>query len=107
MLAADGLVPYRHLGRLATGRHTVGKWHERFATQRADGMLNELCSGAPLRNGDDQTAEMIGRQHSLRASSGCHSLEPAQHGQGQWGVGRSGRASMVSVRPAAAPVRDL
>lgn len=39
LLAADGLSNTAIAAQLATGKHTVGKWRERFAHQRADGLL--------------------------------------------------------------------
>ncbi len=52
---------YSHLGHLAAGKHTVGKWRQRFATQRVDSPLDEPRSGAPLRIGDEQVTELIDR----------------------------------------------
>ena len=63
---------YSHLGHLAAGTHTVGKWRQRFATQQVDSLLDEPRSGAPLRIGDEQVAELIDRTLYQRSRGSVH-----------------------------------
>ncbi|KMO27606.1 endonuclease DDE [Methylobacterium variabile] len=72
LLAADGLSNTAISAELATGKHTVGKWRERFAHQRADGLLDEPRPGAPRRIGDEQVAELIARTLSERPQGASH-----------------------------------
>lgn len=72
LLAADGLSNTVIAAQLATGKHTVGKWRERFAHQRADGLLDEPRPGAPRRIGDEQVAELIDRRLSERPQGATH-----------------------------------
>jgi transposase len=44
--------------RLGLGRHTVGKWRQRYARQRLDGLYDEPRSGAP-RTIDDARIEAV------------------------------------------------
>ena len=83
LLAADGLSNTAISAELATGKHTVGKWRERFAHQRADGLLDEPRPGAPRRIGDEQiSADTFGagditcvqaRMRLLNRGRGCRS----------------------------------
>ena len=72
LLAADGLSNTSIAAELATGKHTVGKWRERFASARTDGLLDEPRSGAPRRIGDEQVAELIDRTLSERPPGASH-----------------------------------
>ena len=47
-------------------KHTVGKWRERFARLRTDGLLDEPRPGAPRRIGDEQIAALVDRALSER-----------------------------------------
>ena len=46
---------------LGVAKHTVGKWRERFARLRADGLLDEPRPGAPRRIGDERIAALVDR----------------------------------------------
>src|ERR671928_2188979 len=46
---------------LGIAKHTVGKWRERFARRRTDGLLDEPRPGAPRRIGDEQIAALVDR----------------------------------------------
>ena len=83
--AADGLSNTAIAAELATGKHTVGKWRERFARLRTDGLLDEPRPGAPRRIGDEQVAELIDRTLSERPQGSTH-----------WSLRSMARASGVS-----------
>jgi transposase len=83
--AADGLSNTAIAAELATGKHTVGKWRERFARLRTDGLLDEPRPGAPRRIGDEQVAELIDRTLSERPQGATH-----------WSLRSMARASGVS-----------
>jgi transposase len=58
--------------RLGIGRHTVGKWRERFARLRLDGLYDEPRPGAPRRIGDDEIADTIRRTLETRPPGATH-----------------------------------
>jgi transposase len=72
LLAADGASNTTIAAELSTGKHMVGKWRERFARLRTDGLLDEPRSGAPRRIGDEQVAELIDRTLSERPQGATH-----------------------------------
>lgn len=51
---------------LGIAKHTVGKWRERFARLRTDGLLDEPRPGARRRIGDEQIAALVDRTLSER-----------------------------------------
>src|ERR671912_363774 len=59
--AAEGLSNTAIADELGVAKHTVGKWRERFARSRADGLLDEPRPGAPRRIGDEQVAALVDR----------------------------------------------
>src|SRR4051794_6463152 len=60
--AAAGLSNTAVAAELEVSKHTVGKWRERFARPRADGLLDEPRPGAPRRIGDERVAELSTRR---------------------------------------------
>ncbi|MGH1573412.1 helix-turn-helix domain-containing protein [Methylobacterium sp. P31] len=72
LLAADGESNTTVAAEQSTGKHTVGKWRERFARPRTGGLLDEPRSGAPRRIGDEQVAELIDRTLSERPQGASH-----------------------------------
>jgi len=84
--AADGLSNTAIAAELATSKHTVGKWRERFARLRADGLLDEPRPGAPRRIGDEQVAELVDRTLSARPDNASH-----------WSLRTMARATGLSV----------
>ncbi|MGX7709215.1 IS630 family transposase [Methylobacterium sp. Gmos1] len=72
LLASDGRSNTAIAAELSTGKHTVGKWRERFARERTDGLLDEPRSGAPRRIGDEQVAELIDRTLCERPQGATH-----------------------------------
>jgi transposase len=59
-------------GRMGVCRSTVGKWRERFAAQRLDGLCDEPRPGAPRRIGDDVIADTIRRTLETRPPGATH-----------------------------------
>src|ERR687885_1998841 len=56
--AAEGLSNTAIADELGVAKHTVGKWRERFARARLDGLRDEPRSGAPRSVADERIAEM-------------------------------------------------
>src|SRR3712207_634821 len=71
---------------LGIAKHTVGKWRERFARLRTDGLLEEPRPGAPRRIGDGQIAALVDRTLSERPE-----------GSTRWGLRTMARASGLSA----------
>src|SRR5918998_2793610 len=57
--AAAGLSNTAVAADLGGAEHTAGKWRERFAPLRADGLLDEPRPRAPRRIGDEQNAAPV------------------------------------------------
>src|SRR3712207_2680397 len=70
--AAEGLSNTAIAAQLGVTNHTVGKWRERFARLRADGLLDEPRPGAPRRIGDEQVAALVDRTLSERPAGATH-----------------------------------
>src|SRR5918998_1343324 len=70
--AAEGLSNTAIADELGIAKHTVGKWRERFARQRTDGLLDEPRPGAPRRIDDGQIAALIDRTLSARPEGATH-----------------------------------
>src|SRR4051812_17496574 len=64
--AAAGLSNTAIATELDVAKHTVGKWRERFARLRTDGLLDEPRPGAPRQIGDEQVAALVDRTLSER-----------------------------------------
>src|SRR6201981_3297959 len=58
--------------RLGIFRGTVGKWRERFARLRLDGLYDEPRPGAPRQIGDDEIADTIRRTLESRPLGRTH-----------------------------------
>ena len=58
--------------RLRISRHTVGKWRERFARLRFDGLFDEPRPGAPRQIGDNEIADTIRRTLETRPPGATH-----------------------------------
>jgi transposase len=71
---------------LATSKHTVGKWRERFAKLRTDGLLDAPRPGAPRRIGDERISELVDRTLSTRPEGATH-----------WSLRTMARATGLSV----------
>ena len=70
--AAAGLSNTAIAAELGIAKHTVGKWRERFARLRTDGLLDEPRPGAPRRIGDEQVAELVDRTLAARPDGATH-----------------------------------
>ena len=70
--SGDGLSNTAIAHELKIAKHTVGKWRERFARLRSDGLLDEPRPGAPRRIGDDEIAALVDRTLSTRPAAATH-----------------------------------
>src|ERR671916_1068533 len=84
--AAVGLSNTAIAAELGIAKHTVGKWRERFARLRADGLLDEPRPGAPRRVGDERIAALVDRTLAERPEGGTH-----------WSLRTMARASGLSA----------
>jgi transposase len=84
--AAEGRSNTAVAAELGVSKHTVGKWRERFARLRADGLLDEPRPGAPRRIGDEQVAALVDRTLSAVPDGATH-----------WSLRSMARASGLSV----------
>jgi transposase len=72
LLAADGLTNSAIAAQLGIDKHTVGKWRNRFAAARLDGLRDEPRPGAPRQIGDDAIAETIRMTLETRPAGATH-----------------------------------
>jgi transposase len=72
LAAAEGLHNGLIADRLGIFRGTVGKWRERFARDRLDGLYDEPRPGAPRQIGDDEIADTIRRTLETRPAGRTH-----------------------------------
>jgi transposase len=70
--AAEGLSNTAIADDLGIAKHTAGKWRERFARLRTDGLLDEPRPGAPRRIGDEQVAALVDRTLSVVPDGATH-----------------------------------
>jgi transposase len=59
LACADGLANGRVAGQLGVTRQTVGKWRNRFAADRLEGLSDEPRPGAPRKIGDDVVERVV------------------------------------------------
>jgi transposase len=59
LAAAEGDTNVRIADRLGVFKSTVGRWRERFAVHRLDGLYDEPRPGAPRKIGDEAIAEVV------------------------------------------------
>src|SRR3954451_18646788 len=67
---------------LGVAKHTVGKWRERFAVHRLEGLRDEPRPGAPRRIGDERVAALVDR-----------TLSTVPDGATRWSLRSMARAS--------------
>ena len=72
LAAAGGASNTAIAGEFGVTKHTVGKWRERFAERRADGLLDEPRPGAPRRIGDERVAALVDRTLSTVPRGATH-----------------------------------
>jgi Winged helix-turn helix len=102
--AAEGLSNIAIAAELGVSKHTVGKWRERFARSRADGLLDEPRPGAPRRIGDAlcvDEAWAAERTEQVQALDRTPPLLPLRPGQAE----RRGAPTTASAtaRPRCSP----
>jgi transposase len=69
---ADGATNQRVAGEAGVCAHTVGKWRERFAGGRLDGLRDEPRSGAPRTVTDERVAELLVRTLETMPEGATH-----------------------------------
>jgi transposase len=72
LLAAAGLTNSAIAEGLGIDQHTAGKWRNRFAAARLDGLHDEPRPGAPRQIGDDAIAETIRMTLESRPAGATH-----------------------------------
>lgn len=72
LVAAEGGDNGQIAERLRLFRGTVGKWRERFARHRLDGLYDEPRPGAPRQIGDEEIAETVRRTLETRPPGATH-----------------------------------
>ena len=84
--SSDGMSNTAIAHELGIAKHTVGKWRERFARLRGDGLLDEPRPGAPRRIGDEAIAALVDRTLATQPKDATH-----------WSLRTMARASGLSV----------
>src|SRR5687767_1180120 len=69
---ADGATNQRVAGEAGVCAHTVGKWRERFAEHRLDGLRDGPRSGAPRTVTDQRVAELLVRTLETTPEGATH-----------------------------------
>jgi transposase len=72
LAAAEGAHNGLIAERLGIFRGTVGKWRERFARDRLEGLYDEPRPGAPRQIGDDEVADTIRRTLETQPDGRTH-----------------------------------
>src|ERR671916_1295224 len=70
--AAEGLSNTAIADELGVAKHTVGKWRERFAVRRLEGLRDEPRSGAPRTVTDQRVAELLVRTLETMPEDATH-----------------------------------
>ena len=93
--AAAGLSNTAIAAELGVAKHTVGKWRERFARLRADGLLDEPRPGAPRKITDADVERVITLTLETTPEHATHwstRSTPTRAGMSQTAVSRIWRA---------------
>jgi transposase len=69
---AEGLTNQAVAGEVGACAHTVGKWRERFARDRLEGLRDEPRSGAPRTVTDERVAELLVRTLEAAPENATH-----------------------------------
>jgi transposase len=72
LYGAKGLTNQTVAREVGACAHTVGKWRERFARDRLDGLRDEPRSGAPRTVTDERVAELLVRTLEATPESATH-----------------------------------
>src|SRR5918997_2550655 len=70
--AAAGLSNTAVADELGVAKHTVGKWRERFARDRLEGLRDEPRSGAPRTVTDERVTELLARTLETTPEGATH-----------------------------------
>ena len=70
--AAEGLSNQAIAERLGRSKATVGKWRQRFAAHRLQGLYDELRSGRPRSIADEQVAGLLRRTLKQKPPGATH-----------------------------------
>src|SRR5918995_6526034 len=70
--AAAGLSNTAIAAELGVAKHTVGKWRERFARDRLEGLQDQPRSGAPRTVGDERIADLLVRTLEAAPENATH-----------------------------------
>ena len=70
--AGEGLSNTAIADELGVAKHTVGKWRERFAVHRLEGLRDEPRSGAPRTVTDERVAELLVRTLETAPEDATH-----------------------------------
>ena len=70
--AAEGLSNTAIAAELGVAKHTVGKWRERFAKGRLEGLRDEPRGGAPRTVGDERIADLLVRTLEAAPEDATH-----------------------------------
>src|SRR5918997_3935087 len=70
--AAAGVTNTAVADELGVAKHTVGKWRERFAARRLEGLRDEPRSGAPRTVTDQRVAELLVRTLETMPEDATH-----------------------------------
>src|SRR5258708_25185351 len=63
--------------RLGVGPHTIGKWRNRFITDRIEGLYDEMRSGRPRTVEDEAVAGVITKPPARKPQAPTHWNRPA------------------------------
>ena len=91
--------------QLGVGPHTIGKWRNRFITDRIEGLYDEMRSGRPRTVEDEAVAELITNTRSQAQSR--NSLERARHRQRDGDCQKHRSSPVPTLRSAASPHPQL
>jgi len=72
LAAADGLTNKEITAKVGVSPATAGKWRNRFAQARVDGLYDEPRPGAPRRIGDDEIGALIRKTLETRPEGATH-----------------------------------
>jgi len=76
--AAAGLSNPAIADELGITKHTVGKWRERFAKDRLEGLRDQPRSGAPRTVTDERVADLLVRTLEAMPEHATHTGAPAR-----------------------------
>ena len=72
LLAADGLTNVAIAAALSISKLTAGKWRNRFAANRVDGLADAPRPGAPRSIQDEKIAEIVKKTLETKPAKATH-----------------------------------